>query len=89
MFYITIVFLAALFVLYNLILVVPMRERCVIERLGKFRVVLEPGFHILIPFFDRVAYRHETREQCLNIPHQAVYLKTISKLMLMVCFTSK
>lgn len=75
MFYITIVFLAALFVLYNLILVVPMRERCVIERLGKFRVVLEPGFHILIPFFDRVAYRHETREQCLNIPHQSCISK--------------
>jgi len=27
--------------------------------------------HILIPFVDRVAYRHETREQCLNIPHQS------------------
>ncbi len=71
MFYFTSTFLVGLFILYNVILVVPMRERCVIERLGKFRTVLEPGFHFLIPFFDRVAYRHETREQCLNIPHQS------------------
>ncbi|MFT7257101.1 MAG: regulator of protease activity HflC (stomatin/prohibitin superfamily) [Candidatus Azotimanducaceae bacterium] len=48
-----------------------MRHRCVIERFGKFRAILEPGLHFLIPFVDRVAYRHETREQCLNIPHQS------------------
>ncbi|MDK1023062.1 MAG: stomatin-like protein [Gammaproteobacteria bacterium] len=66
----TFTLLAILFILYNLVLIVPMREVCVIERLGKFRAVLEPGFHILIPFFDRVAYRHEIREQCINIPPQ-------------------
>ena len=71
MFYFTIAFIIGLFVLYNLILIVPMRERCVIERLGKFRAGLEPGFHFLIPFFDRVAYRQETREQCINVPHQS------------------
>ncbi|MDA9366757.1 paraslipin [Pseudomonadales bacterium] len=48
-----------------------MREACVIERLGKFKQVMGPGFHFLIPFVDRVAYRHETREQCLEIPHQS------------------
>jgi regulator of protease activity HflC (stomatin/prohibitin superfamily) len=48
-----------------------MRELCVIERLGKFRSILEPGLHFLIPFVDRVAYRHETRELCINIPHQS------------------
>ena len=69
--YITFVILFVFFILYHLILIVPMRERCVIERLGKYRVTLEPGLHILIPFVDRVAYRHETREQCLNIPHQS------------------
>ncbi|MBL4680473.1 MAG: paraslipin [Pseudomonadales bacterium] len=69
--YFTFTFLFILFVLYNLILIVPMRERCVIERLGKFRVTLEPGLHFLIPFMDRVAYRHEKREQCINIPHQS------------------
>ena len=58
-------------VLYNLILIVPMREMCVVERLGKFRGVLEPGLHFLVPFVDRVAHRHEAREQCINIPHQS------------------
>ncbi len=59
------------FIIYHLILIVPMRAVAVIERLGKFRDVLEPGLHFLIPFVDRVAYPHETREQCLNIPHQS------------------
>lgn len=58
-------------VLYKLVLVVPMREMCVVERLGKFRGILEPGLHFLIPFVDRVADRHEAREQCINIPHQS------------------
>jgi regulator of protease activity HflC (stomatin/prohibitin superfamily) len=69
--FITIIFLVLGFFLYNLILIVQMREQCVIERLGKFRGVLDPGMHLLIPFVDRVAYRHETREQCLNVPHQS------------------
>ena len=68
--YFTILVLVILFVLYNVILIVPMREISVIERLGKFTAVLAPGIHFLIPFVDRVAYRHETREQCVNIPHQ-------------------
>ena len=67
----TILMLIVALVAYNLILIVPMRELCVIERLGKFRSILEPGLHFLIPFVDRVAYRHETRELCINIPHQS------------------
>ncbi|MDA0791711.1 MAG: SPFH domain-containing protein [Proteobacteria bacterium] len=69
--YITVFLIIVCFILYHLILIVPMRELAAIERLGKFRGVLEPGLHLLIPFVDRVAYRHEIREQCLNIPHQS------------------
>ncbi|MBJ38905.1 MAG: paraslipin [Gammaproteobacteria bacterium] len=69
--YITYFLLFVGFVLYHLVLVVPMREMCVVERLGKFRGVLEPGLHFLVPFVDRVAHRHEAREQCINIPHQS------------------
>jgi len=68
---ITFALLFILFILYKLILIVEMREVCVIERLGKFRAVLQPGIHFLIPFFDRVAYRHEVREQVLDIPSQS------------------
>ena len=67
----TFIFLGLLFILLKLVLIVPMREVCVIERLGKFRAVMQPGLHFLIPFFDRVAYRHEIREQVLDIPAQS------------------
>jgi regulator of protease activity HflC (stomatin/prohibitin superfamily) len=69
--YVTFSLIAVGVILYNLILIVPMRSVGVIERLGKFRSILDPGLHFLIPFVDRVAYKHETREQCLNIPHQS------------------
>ncbi|MFK8139125.1 MAG: SPFH domain-containing protein [Bdellovibrionales bacterium] len=59
-----------LFVLWNTVVIVPMRESYVVERLGKFRKVLTPGIHFLIPFFDRIAYRHEIREQVFDIPGQ-------------------
>ena len=72
---ITISLLVLLFILYKLLLVVPMREVNVIERLGKFRAVLMPGFHFLIPFFDRVAYAHDTREQVLDVPMQSCISK--------------
>lgn len=70
-FTVTMITLVIAFIFYHLILIVPMREACVIERLGKFKGVLDPGLHLLIPFVDRVAHRHEIREQCLNIPHQS------------------
>ena len=72
---ITIVVLFIFLIIYKLLLVVPMREVAVIERLGKFRAVLQPGFHFLIPFFDRVAYAHDTREQVLDVPPQSCISK--------------
>ncbi|QYJ75820.1 MULTISPECIES: SPFH domain-containing protein [Shewanella] len=76
----TIAFLFILFILYKLMLIVQMREVAVIERLGKFRTVLEPGFHFLIPFVDRVAYRHDTREQVLDVPAQSCISKDNTQL---------
>lgn len=67
----TIVLLIAAFAVWRTVLIVPMREANVVERLGKFRAVLQPGMHFLIPFFDRIAYRHETREQVIDIPSQS------------------
>ena len=59
-----------LFLGWNTIKIVHTREACVVERLGKFRAVLNPGMHILIPFLDRIAYRHEAREQVLYVTPQ-------------------
>lgn len=68
---ITVFFLLVGFVLWNLMIIVPMRQSCVLERFGNFRRVLDPGFHLVVPFLDRVAYRHEIREQVLDIPAQS------------------
>ncbi|MGS0683246.1 SPFH domain-containing protein [Shewanella sp. 125m-7] len=80
MFVFTLFVLFVFFILYKLLLIVPMREVNVIERLGKFRTVLQPGFHFLIPFFDRVAYKHEIREQVLDVPPQSCISKDNTQL---------
>jgi regulator of protease activity HflC (stomatin/prohibitin superfamily) len=68
---ITIFILLIGMIVWKLMIIVPMREHCVLERFGSFRRVLEPGFHLLIPFLDRIAYRHEIREQVFDIPEQS------------------
>ena len=51
-------------------LIVEMREEVIKERLGKYQKTLTPGFHFLIPFVDRAAYRQEMREQVIDVPSQ-------------------
>ena len=50
--------------------VVPQQEAHVVERLGKFQAILNPGLNILVPFLDRVAYRHSLKEIPLDVPSQ-------------------
>ena len=50
--------------------VVPQQSAWVIERLGKFSRTLEPGLNIIVPFVDRVAYRHSLKEVPLDVPEQ-------------------
>lgn len=68
--FITILFLIFLFIVWKMFIVVPMRESAILERLGKFNGALGPGFHFLVPFVDRIAYRQEMREQVVDIPPQ-------------------
>jgi regulator of protease activity HflC (stomatin/prohibitin superfamily) len=44
--------------------------RYVVERLGQYHKTLDAGFHVLIPFFDAVRYRHSVKEQVVDIPEQ-------------------
>jgi regulator of protease activity HflC (stomatin/prohibitin superfamily) len=50
--------------------VVPQQNSWVVERLGKFHAALLPGLNIVIPFFDRVAYKHMLKEVPLDVPSQ-------------------
>lgn len=50
--------------------VVPQQSAWVVERLGKFSRTLEPGLNIIVPFIDRVAYRHSLKEVPLDVPEQ-------------------
>ena len=57
-------------VLVKSAVVVPQRNEYVIERLGKYRTTLGAGFHILIPFLDRIAYKRSLKEEPIDIPAQ-------------------
>jgi len=69
--FLTVLTLIALFLLVKTAVIVPARACWIQERLGKFHAVLQPGIHFLIPFFDRISYRQEMREQLLDVPPQS------------------
>jgi regulator of protease activity HflC (stomatin/prohibitin superfamily) len=50
--------------------VVPQQNAYVVERLGKYAKSLPAGFHILVPFFDRIQYKHSLKETAVDIPEQ-------------------
>lgn len=55
--------------------IVPTQMVFVVERLGKYNKTLEAGFHILVPFIDRVAYKHTLKEQAIDVPPQTCITK--------------
>src|SRR5499425_3366980 len=57
-------------VVFRTATVVPQQSAYVVENLGKYSRTLQAGFHILIPFVERVAYRHNLKEQALDVPEQ-------------------
>jgi regulator of protease activity HflC (stomatin/prohibitin superfamily) len=60
----------ALYTISRGAIVVPQQSAYVTERLGKYSSSLKAGFHILIPFIDRVAYKHSLKERAIDIPEQ-------------------
>ncbi|GAA4431369.1 stomatin-like protein [Ravibacter arvi] len=55
--------------------VVPQQSAYIMERLGRFHGVLQPGISFIIPFFDRIAYKHSLKEKALDIPEQICITK--------------
>ncbi|MBQ6925438.1 MAG: paraslipin [Kiritimatiellae bacterium] len=56
-------------------LIVPQKQAFIVERLGKYRCTLGAGFHMLVPFIDRVNYRHSLKEQAVDVPPQQCITK--------------
>ncbi len=60
----------AIVVLIKTAVVVPQQSAYVVENLGKYARTLAPGFNILIPFLERVAYKHTLKEQTIDVEEQ-------------------
>jgi regulator of protease activity HflC (stomatin/prohibitin superfamily) len=67
--------LLLLFIFFKTAVVVPQQSAYVIEYLGKYSRTLQAGFHILVPFVERIAYRHNLKEEALDIPEQVCITK--------------
>ena len=55
--------------------IVPQQQAYVIENLGKYSRTLRAGFHILVPFIERIAYKHSLKEVAVDIPEQVCITK--------------
>jgi regulator of protease activity HflC (stomatin/prohibitin superfamily) len=70
----TFILIGAILLLFILIAtmikVVPQRTAIIVERLGKYRATFSAGFQIIIPFIDKVRYRHTLKEQAIDVPPQ-------------------
>lgn len=75
-----IIFIVAIVFVMKTINVVPQQHALVVERLGKFHTILTPGLHIVIPFIDRIAYKHMLKEVPLEVPPQVCITKDNTQL---------
>jgi regulator of protease activity HflC (stomatin/prohibitin superfamily) len=73
-------FIVAIIVIIQTIRIVPQQHALVIERLGRFHAVLAPGLNFVLPFIDRVAYKHDLREIPFDVPSQICITKDNTQL---------
>ena len=71
--------IAAIFVI-RAVKVVPQQSAWVVERLGKYSGTLKPGLNFLVPFIDKVAYKHSLKEIPLDVPSQVCITKDNTQL---------
>lgn len=65
-----VLFILALVFVFKTINVVPQQHAWVVERLGKYHATLGPGLQLVVPFIDRIAYKHVLKEIPLDVPPQ-------------------
>ena len=72
---VVVIALLILFLIARTAVVVPQQSAYVVENLGKYSRTLQAGFHILVPFVERVAYKHSLKEIAIDIPEQVCITK--------------
>lgn len=72
--------LLAIVFAFKSIMVVPQQTAWVVERLGKFSCVLSPGLNFIVPFIDRIAYKHSLKEVPFDTPSQVCITKDNTQL---------
>ena len=75
-----VIFVIALVFVFKTINVVPQQNAWVVERLGKYHATLAPGLNIVVPFVDRIAYKHSLKEIPLDVPPQVCITKDNTQL---------
>jgi regulator of protease activity HflC (stomatin/prohibitin superfamily) len=74
-FFIIAIFFFAIIIIFKGVKIVPQQQAWIVERLGKFNETLEPGLRIIIPFIDKVAYKHSLKEEAIDVKSQAAITK--------------
>lgn len=72
---VAVLIIAVLAIIFKTAVIVPQRSAYIIERLGKYNSTLEAGFHLLMPFLDRVAYKRTLKETPIDVPPQQCITK--------------
>jgi regulator of protease activity HflC (stomatin/prohibitin superfamily) len=75
-----ILFVLAIVFVFKTINVVPQQHAWVVERLGRYHSTLQPGLNIVMPFIDRIAYKHILKEIPLDVPPQVCITKDNTQL---------
>jgi regulator of protease activity HflC (stomatin/prohibitin superfamily) len=70
MYVVFVIAILVLIVLAKTAVVVPQQSAYVVETLGRYNRTIQAGFHILVPFIDRIAYKHNLKEDAMDISEQ-------------------
>ena len=68
-------FIVFIIKLVGSIRIVPTQSAFIVERLGKYKNTLEPGFHLLVPFIEKIAFVQSLKEEAVSVPPQECFTK--------------
>jgi regulator of protease activity HflC (stomatin/prohibitin superfamily) len=70
---VSVLLFSTIIAVFRSIRIVPAQSALIVERLGKYAKTIEGGFHLLVPFIDRVRYTHNLKEQAIDVPTQPCF----------------